>query len=103
WFFFIFANIIVIPITIGEAFGLSQSTVTSIMQFSFIVTGLACLAQAIIGHQRPIMEGQSGLWWGIFLTIVTTATAQGMSLEALGGSLALGVILSGSITILLGV
>lgn len=103
WFFFIFANIIVIPITIGEAFQLSQEAINSMMQFSFIVTGLACIAQAFFGHKRPIMEGQSGLWWGIFLTLVTTATAQGMPLHELGGSLAVGVMVSGAITIFIGV
>lgn len=103
WFFFIFANIVIIPITVGEAFDLTQMEVTSLMQFSFIVTGLACLAQVFIGHGRPIMEGQSGLWWGIFLTLVTTTGAQGMPLDVLGGSLALGVMISGVITIFLGV
>lgn len=103
WFFFIFANIVIIPITVGEAFGLNQAEIVPLLQLSFMVTGLACLAQAIFGHRRPILEGQSGLWWGIFLTLVTTATAQGLPLEVLGGSLALGIILSGLITILIGV
>lgn len=102
WFFFIFANIIVIPITVGEAFDLSQAATSSIIQFSFIITGIACIAQAYFGHGRPLLEGQSGLWWGIFLTLVTTASAQKMPLDVLGGSLALGVILSGILTILIG-
>src|SRR5690625_6998639 len=58
WFFFIFANIVIIPITVGEAFGLHQSEIVPLLQLSFIVTGLACLAQAFFGHCRPIMEGQ---------------------------------------------
>lgn len=103
WFFFIFANIVIIPITVGEAFGLSQAEIVPLLQFSFIITGLACLAQVFIGHGRPILEGQSGLWWGIFLTLVATASAQGMPLEVLGGSLALGVIISGVITMLIGI
>ncbi len=103
WFFFIFANIVIIPITVGEAFGLTQSEIIPLLQLSFIVTGLACLAQAVIGHRRPILEGQSGLWWGIFLTLVVTTSAQGMPLEVLGGSLALGVIISGVLTVLIGV
>lgn len=102
WFFFIFANIVVIPITVGEAFGLSKTETVPLLQLSFIVTGLACLAQVLFGHKRPIMEGQSGLWWGIFLTLVTTTSAQGMTLSELGGSLALGVIIAGLITILIG-
>src|SRR5699024_11883800 len=90
WFFFICANIVVIPITVGEAFGLSNVEIVPLLLLSFIVTGLACLAQVLFGHKRHIMEGQSGLWWGIFLTLVTTTSAQGMSLTELGGSLALG-------------
>jgi len=103
WFFFIFANIVIIPITVGEAFGLTQAEIVPLLQLSFIVTGLACLAQVFFGHRRPLLEGQSGLWWGIFLTLVVTTSAQGMPLEVLGGSLALGVIISGVITILIGI
>ncbi len=103
WFFFIFANIVVIPITIGEAFGLEQTEIVPLLRLSFIVTGLACLAQVFLGHKRPILEGQSGLWWGIYLTLVTTTAAQGMPIEVLGGSLALGVVISGIITILIGI
>src|SRR5690625_6002557 len=51
WFFFIFANIVIIPITVGEAFELNQAEVVSLVQMSFIVTGLACLAQAFFGHR----------------------------------------------------
>ncbi len=103
WFFFIFANIVIIPITIGEAFELSQAEVVSLLQMSFIVTGLACLTQAFIGHRRPILEGQSGLWWGIYLTLVATTSAQGISLVTLGGSLVTGIVIAGIITILIGV
>lgn len=103
WFFFIFANIVVIPITIGEAFGLQQAEVVPLLRMSFIVTGLACLAQVFLGHGRPILEGQSGLWWGIYLTLVTTTAAQGMPIEVLGGSLALGIIIAGGITIVIGI
>src|SRR5699024_4687150 len=90
WFFFIFANIVVIPITIAAAFGLSEGETVPLLQMSFIVTGLACLAQVFLGHGKPILEGQSGLWWGIFLTLITTASAQGLTLEQVGGSLAIG-------------
>src|SRR5690625_378742 len=100
--FFIFANIIVIPMTVSEAFHLPIEAKVSLIQLSFIVTGLACLAQVLFGHGRPIMEGQSGLWWGIFLTLVVTTSAQDMPLHVLGGSLALGVILSGLLTVIIG-
>lgn len=102
WLFFIFANTVVIPITIGAAFELSQGKVIFLLQFSFIAVGIACMVQALFGHRRAIMEGQSGLWWGVILTLCSTAAAQGISLETLGGSLATGIIISGILTIVIG-
>src|SRR5699024_4483155 len=102
WLFFIFTNIIVIPITVGAAFELPAGKVVSLLQLSFIVTGIACILQARYGHGRGIMEGQSGLWWGVILTLVTTASAQGIPLTELGGSLVIGVVISGVLTILIG-
>lgn len=103
WLFFIFTNIVVIPITVGAAFELSTSTIVNMLQLSFIVTGLACIIQAFWGHKRAIMEGQSGLWWGVILTLCATATAQGMPLPILGGSLTVGIIIVAILTFLIGV
>jgi len=103
WFFFIFVNIIIVPIAVAEAFELGSAETISTIRMSFIVTGLACLAQGILGHGRPLLEGQSGVWMGIFLTLVTTTAAQGIPLYELGGSLALGVIIAGVITIIVGI
>lgn len=102
WFFFIFANIIIIPITVSAAFDLPHEKTISIMQMSFVVTGLASLAQGLFGHRKPILEGQSGLWWGIYLTLVSIAAAQGTPLTVVGGSIAVGVILSGLLTMVIG-
>ena len=103
WLFFIFTNIVVIPITVGAAFELSSNTIVNMLQLSFIVTGLACIIQAFFGHKRAIMEGQSGLWWGVILTLVSTAVAQGMPLPVLGGSLTVGIIIVSILTFLIGV
>ncbi len=102
WLLFLFTNIVVIPITVGAAFGLEPHNIVSLLQLSFVVTGLACVLQAIFGHRRAIMEGQSGLWWGVILALSHTASAQGISLQTLGGSLAVGVILSGLLTMIIG-
>lgn len=102
WLFFIFANIVVIPITVGAAFNLPGDEIVSLLQLSFILTGLACIIQALLGHQRALMEGQSGLWWGVILTLVTIASAQGVPLTELGGSLAVGVLISAVLTIIIG-
>lgn len=103
WLFFIFTNIVVIPITVGAAFDLPSDKVITILNLSFIVTGIACMVQALIGHRRAILEGQSGLWWGVILTLIATASAQGMPLAVLGGSLTVGIMISGLLSVIIGV
>nr|WP_040287417.1 solute carrier family 23 protein [Sporosarcina koreensis] len=98
WFFFIFANIVIIPLTVGKAFNLHQDSIFTTLQLSFVVTGMACLAQAFFGHKRAILEGQSGLWWGMVLSIVSLASSQGLSMGELGGSLTVEFLISAVLT-----
>ena len=87
WLFFMFANTVVIPITIGDAFDLSSVEVASCLQRSFIFTGVACIFQAFIGHKYPLMEGQSGIWWGAILSISVSASSAGLTASEIGGGL----------------
>ncbi|MGP4105889.1 uracil/xanthine transporter [Virgibacillus sp. L01] len=103
WLMYIFVNTVVVPITIGAAFDLSQAQIVSTMQFSFILGGVACLLQVIIGHRRPIMDGPSGLWWGVIISLSSVSAAQGIPISVVGGSIAVGVIISGILIILVGV
>ncbi|WHY85164.1 uracil/xanthine transporter [Neobacillus novalis] len=102
WLFFMFANTVVIPLTIGDAFDLSSMEVASALQRSFIFTGVACVLQAVIGHRYPLMEGQSGLWWGALLSISASASSAGLTASEMGGGLAVGIILSGVLVTILG-
>ncbi len=102
WLFFLFTNTVVIPITLGSAFQLTPEKILSLLQLSFFFTGAACIIQALLGHRRSIMEGQSGLWWGVILSLCYLAPAQGISLSVLGGSISAGIIISGIITMLIG-
>lgn len=102
WFFFIFCNTVVIPPTLQSAFHLSSATTFMLTQYSFLTTALACLLQAFFGHRRALMEGPGGLWWGTILTLTLAESAQGTSLAAIGGSLALGIALAGVLTMVIG-
>ncbi|MEO8957072.1 MAG: uracil/xanthine transporter [Ktedonobacteraceae bacterium] len=103
WLFFMFANVVVIPISIGQAFHLPPEVVTASLERAFIYTGIACILQGVIGHRLPLMEGPAGLWWGVILSLAASATALGQSLTTLGGTLELGIIISGILVSLLGI
>lgn len=102
WLFFIFANTVVVPISIGAAFDLSASETGGMLQSSLLFTGVACLLQGLIGHRYPIMEGHSGVTWGLMLNLSLAAHALGMSLPEVGGGIATGFLLAGGLTLLLG-
>ncbi len=102
WLLFMFANTVVIPISIGNAMHMSGAAITSSMQRSFFYTGLASLLQLLFGHGLPIMEGQSGVWWGAILGVLATAQESGLTPLQAGGSLEAGIVISGITIVVLG-
>jgi xanthine/uracil permease len=103
WLFFMFANVVVIPISVGYAFHLPPSVITASLERAFIYTGIACILQGVIGHRLPLMEGPAGLWWGVILSLAASAQALGQSLSNLGGNLEAGIIISGVLVSVLGI
>ncbi|OAS82613.1 MULTISPECIES: uracil/xanthine transporter [Metabacillus] len=103
WLFFIFANVVVVPISIGVAFELPSYEVATIQRSSFIFTGVACMLQGLIGHRFPIMEGPSGVIWALVLNLSFSASSLGMSLQTIGGGIATGMIVAGIFTIIISV
>lgn len=102
WFFFIFANTIVVPISVGAAFELPQPAIMGMIRSSLAFTGIACMLQGWIGHRFPVMEGHSGVTWGLVLNLCLSASSLGMSLPDIGGGIATGMLLAGASTVLLG-
>jgi xanthine/uracil permease len=102
WLFFIFANTVVVPISVGMAFELPSHEIAVILRSSLIFTGIACMLQGLIGHKYPLMEGHSGVMWGVVLNLSAAAPALGMSLPSVGGGIATGMLLSGAAVLVLG-
>lgn len=101
WMFFIFTNVVVVPISIGAAFGLPAFEVVTILRSALIVTGIACILQALIGHKYPLLEGPSGLMWAMMLNLCAAAPTLGLSLQEIGGGIAAGMLLAGAVIMLL--
>ncbi|MGC5774007.1 uracil/xanthine transporter [Paenibacillus pabuli] len=102
WFFFLFTNTVVVPLSIGHNFQLSPEAIAASMQHAFLLTGAVCILQAFFGHRYAVMDGPSGLWWGLTLSLTASASSAGMSLERIGGGLAAGFLLAGLTMMILG-
>ena len=101
WLFFIFANTVVVPLSIGAAFDVSPEVSRMMLSASLLFTGLACIFQGWMGHRYPLLEGHSGLLWGVMLNLGLTASSFGMSFTEIGGGLATGLLLAGGVTMLM--
>ncbi|MCH1627657.1 uracil/xanthine transporter [Fredinandcohnia quinoae] len=101
WLFFIFANTIVVPVSVGTAFELSPDVIAMTMRSSLIFTGIACMLQGFIGHRYPLMEGHSGMMWGLVLNLALSGASMGLSYTEIGGGIATGILLAGIATVLL--
>jgi xanthine/uracil permease len=101
WLFFIFANTVLVPIAVGNAFQLPPETIAMMLRTSLILTGMACMIQGWLGHKFPIMEGPSGLIWGLILNLGLSAHSLGMSPFEIGGGIATGLLLACLVSILL--
>lgn len=101
WLFFIFANTIVVPISIGNAFEIPLDVIATTIRFSFICTGIACVTQGVFGHKFPLLEGPSGMIWGLMLNLALSASSLGLEFSTIGGGIATGIMLAGLVAILL--
>ncbi|MBO9598528.1 MAG: uracil/xanthine transporter, partial [Cohnella sp.] len=102
WLFFIFASTVVVPLSVGTAFELPAQDIAGIIRSSLIFTGLACILQGLFGHRFPLLEGHSGVLWGLTLTLCMSASSLGMSLSSIGGGIATGMLLAGVLIVVLG-
>lgn len=102
WLGFLFANTVVIPLSVGAAFHLSGEALAGSVARAFILTGAACLLQAFAGHRLPLMEGQSGIWWGAILSFIATLTESHVALPLVGGAIAVGLVVTGIVISVLG-
>lgn len=102
WLLFIFANTVVVPISIGLAFELHGDIIAGMLRSSLIYTGIACLLQGLLGHRFPLMEGQSGVVWGVMLSLCVSASSMGMAIDSIGGGIATGMLLAGGVVVILG-
>ncbi|WP_230501139.1 uracil/xanthine transporter [Sutcliffiella rhizosphaerae] len=103
WLFFIFANTIVVPLSVGAAFDVSPEATKTMLSASLLFTGLACIFQGWKGHRYPLLEGHSGLLWGVMLNLGLTASSLGMSYTEIGGGVATGLLLASGLTMVMAI
>lgn len=102
WLAFNLVNVSVVPLVVGAALGLDQAGIAALAQRVMFFASLASILQAMFGHRLPIIEGPAGMWWGIFVTLGLMAPGMGKDLAVLRTDLEGGMIIAGTVLILIG-
>lgn len=101
WLAFTVANVVTVPVVLGQAFALSPAETARLMDQTFIAVGVVCLAQSLAGHRFPVIEGPAGMWWSVFLILAQITREVGASLAQLLQELEFGLLVAGAVTVLL--
>ncbi|MFT9848400.1 purine/pyrimidine permease [Aneurinibacillus sp. REN35] len=101
WFFITISSSLVVPLVIGEMYGLGSQQLGQFVQQTFFFIGLASLLQVLFGHRLPITEGPAGMWWGIFVILANLGAVAGQAPKEIGQALEMGLILTGIMLIVL--
>jgi len=97
WLAFALTNTIPVPFVVAAALHLSPAATAALAERIFLVTGVMSLAQALVGHRLPIVEGPAGMWWGVFVSLGLLAPAVGMSEAHLREALEFGMVAAGAL------
>lgn len=101
WFFITISSSLVVPLVIGEMYGLEPQQLGQFVQQTFFFIGLVSLLQVLFGHRLPITEGPAGMWWGIFVILANLGVVAGQAPKEIGQALEMGLILTGIMLIVL--
>ncbi|WCK55368.1 purine/pyrimidine permease [Aneurinibacillus sp. Ricciae_BoGa-3] len=102
WFFITLSSSLVVPLVIGQLYGLNTLQVGQFVQQTCFFIGLASLLQVWFGHRLPIIEGPAGMWWGIFVILASLGSVTGQTPGEVGRELEMGLILTGIMLMILG-
>jgi len=96
------ANAAVMPIIIARGLGLDSAEISSMLLRTFFICGILCILQTRFGHRYPIIDGPSGLWLTVWISLASVTSAMGGDLAALRMHLMFGMLVSGAFVIILG-
>jgi len=96
------ANAAVMPLIIARGLGLDSEDISAMLLRTFFICGILSILQTRFGHRYPIIDGPSGLWLTVWISLVSVTSALGGDLSALRMHLVFGMLISGAFVIVLG-
>jgi len=96
------ANAAVMPVIIARGLGLDSAEISSMLLRTFFICGVLSILQTRFGHRYPIIDGPSGMWLTVWISLASVIGAMGGDYAALRVHLIFGMLVSGGFVIVLG-
>ncbi|MGB9866408.1 MAG: purine/pyrimidine permease [Bacillota bacterium] len=107
WLLFAVGPIFSTALVLGPVLELSPAQTVAFLQRLLVVSGVASLAQATIGHKLPAIEASAVFCWGYIIPLAERARAIGLPVQKLmaqiqGGLILAGIVIAGAALLGLG-
>jgi len=89
------ANAAIMPVIIARGLGLDGVEISEMLLRTFFICGILCILQTRFGHRYPIIDGPSGLWLTVWISLASVASAMHGDLAALRSHIEFGMLISG--------
>ncbi|MCL2110966.1 MAG: purine/pyrimidine permease [Clostridiales bacterium] len=96
------ANSAIMPVIIAMSLGLESVAISEMLLRTFFLCGVLSILQTRFGHGYPIIDGPSGLWLSVWISLAAVTSAMGGDLAALRAHLEFGMIVAGALVVALG-
>ncbi|GHU63048.1 purine permease [Clostridia bacterium] len=96
------ANSAIMPVIIAKALGLAPMQIAEMLLRTLFLCGVLSFLQQRFGHGYPIIDGPSGLWLTVWISLASFTAAMGGDIVGLRTHLELGMVISGGLLIVLG-
>ena len=96
------ANSAIIPIVLAIAYGLEGNEISEMLLRTFFVCGIMSILQTRFGHRYPIIDGPSGMWLTVGLSLANVVSVMHGDLSLFRTHMVFGMLISGLIVIVFG-
>ena len=96
------ANAAIMPVIIARGLGIESAEISEMLLRTFFICGVLCIIQTRFGHRYPIIDGPSGMWLTVWISLSSVASAMHGDLAALRVHIEFGMLIAGVFVIALG-
>lgn len=96
------ANSAIMPVIVARGLGLGTQEISEMLLRTFFLCGVVSILQTRFGHRYPIIDGPSGMWLTVIISLTSLVSVMHGDFAALRAHLEFGMIIAGIFVVIVG-